>query len=218
MTRTRPSAGEPLEEFERRLSARFVRRTGPAVEDRHIALMLHTLKEEPLSPIPLRSMAARRVLIAVAATLGLSTVSTGLAFAGVITLPEPAQAALRSIGLNLPEVPANEQPSPEERPSARPTATPSDATEDRPDSAPSETPAERPSAPSQRPTTPPENLPDQADPRASLRGDNADARSSDGADNADDPGSQSDDRADNANPRAEGGADNANARGGDSAP
>ena len=144
-----------------------------------------------------RRRIARVAAVAAAASLSFSLLATGLAYAGVITLPEPARAALERIGIT---VPVEQQP---------PASEVGPAVLQRPTRESAEAP------PSPHPTTSRSRGPgDNANERARARGDNANERAEQRGDNADDPGHQRENRGDNADQRSKG--DNADERAGDS--
>lgn len=90
-----------------------------AVERAHIASIVEASasvsRGEIDSTTPRRVHVLRRKMISmsvrfVAAVFGISALSTGLAYTGVVTLPEPARDALQTVGIDVPDGDAaNEQ-------------------------------------------------------------------------------------------------------------
>lgn len=207
-----------LVRFEGFVRERCLSPFGDDVAARQIAAMVQAASQENEDMVTHRiPVRVRRLALATAAAIfGTTALSTGLAHAGVITLPEPARAVLSSLGVPVPDrviaTDDDETTAEGEESVERP---------DKPETPAAGQPTDRPvSTPSGQPANPPRDsaeLPDDADERASERGDNANGRASEGSDNASDPGSQADQRGDNADPRAGAGGDNANERGADGA-
>lgn len=192
---------EPAGAFLRGLQ-RLAEPVPPDVAERHIAAILEAAGSADPVPVRRPRRALRLATALAAALVALGTVATGLSYAGVVTLPSPARTALSWIGIDLPDRQETTGPTvvetpPDDPPVAEPTQTPTDT-------------------PRGDGRGRDHDLPDEADDRAGLRGDNADDRSDLKGDNADrDP---SEDKGDNADDRSDGDNASENADTGDVAP
>jgi hypothetical protein len=114
----RAPAGDPLASFVGEVRTALEGGPEETVARAHIAAMVRAAAEPVtlvvLTPriLSVRKRALRLASFAAAALFAVSGISTGLAFAGVIRMPEPARRVLRDIGINVPG-PAQHKPHPE---------------------------------------------------------------------------------------------------------
>lgn len=79
-------------------------RSMPSSAEQHLAAIADAQQgRSHAERLPSRSFTRRRLAIAVAAALTFSTLTTSLAYAGVIVLPEPARRVLSLVGLDVPD-------------------------------------------------------------------------------------------------------------------